>query len=289
MSAGACSVRSAPGPPPVITRAPDTARPPATRPTPHRSPTLSNGTFDPHGGFPGNPSDQPTSVSYADGGFVGGMALSYLRRAPATRLAVELDSVRTVNLPGTAEEHLREILVRETDKPDGVTIDRDDQLAPDGGMKDGGGDDFYTLPELHLIARAYRDADSAGSVATMHILVLDGSSEDVPGALGVAINASTMVLFAERIEDAAAPLVGANQIWRSVMVHEAGHLLGLVELVRDSRTTRHADGQHKGHSPNEDSVMYWAIEDAGIAAILGEGPPEDFDEFDRADLAALRG
>jgi hypothetical protein len=35
--------------------------------------------------------------------------------------------------------------------------------------------------------------------------------------------------------------------------------------------------------------MYWAIEDMSIATILSGGPPDDFDQYDRADLASLRG
>lgn len=216
------------------------------------------------------------------------MARAYLRSNPATRLEIEIDSVSGRELPANAQQHTDAILRRELSKPSGIAFLRDDTMAAAGRMTRGGGDDIYNVEELHRIALAHRDRSSGGQLATAHVLVLDGESDEVPSALGVAINASTIVLFADQIENAAAPLVGAGQIWRAVPVHEFGHVLGLVELVERSATTRHSDPEHRGHSPNRDSVMYWAIEDAGIAAVLGSGPPEDFDAADRADLAALR-
>lgn len=261
--------------------------------TPHGRPTRTAGGSTTHAppftqGPPRTPTQEPSSVSYADGGFVGGMARAYLRSEPATRLEIEIDTVRGREFPTAAEQHALGILERDLDKPDGIVFMLDDELAPSGSMPGGGGDDRYTFKELHKIAAAARDASSAGSIARLHLLIIDGESDEVSSAIGVAINASTAVLFADRIEDAAAPLVGANAIWRSVTVHEFGHLLGLVEIIEDSRTDRHADPQQRGHSPNRDSVMYWAIEDVGIAAILGEGPPTDFDADDRADLEALK-
>lgn len=217
------------------------------------------------------------------------MARSYLRNGPASRLEIEVDSVRGRSLPGQAEQHVQGILDRDLDKPAGIVFVRDDELAPAGAMDGGGGDAFYSLRELHRIAAQARDASSAGSTATLHLLILDGESDDAPSALGVAINASTAILFADRIDDAASPLLGSNRIWRSVATHEFGHLLGLVELVEPSNAGRHADPARPGHSPSRDSVMYWAIEDVGITAILGDGPPQDFDADDRADLAALAG
>jgi hypothetical protein len=52
--------------------------------------------------------------------------------------------------------------------------------------------------------------------------------------------------------------------------------------------TDREDPEHPGHSRSRESVMYWAVESNLIAELLGAGPPTDFDDADRADLAALR-
>jgi hypothetical protein len=216
------------------------------------------------------------------------MARTYLRAEPARKLRIELDEVRGRSLPGAAEQHALGILERDLDKPDGIVVDHDDLLEPAGRMAGGGGDASYTFAEMRSIARSARDGSSEGSVATLHVVIIDGAAEEVPSALGIAIGASTIIIFADQIDDASGPVVGSVQIWRAVTVHEFGHVLGLVELVEESRTQRHADPAHRGHSPSRDSVMYWAVEDIGIASLITGGPPNDFDADDRADLAALR-
>jgi hypothetical protein len=50
----------------------------------------------------------------------------------------------------------------------------------------------------------------------------------------------------------------------------------------------HEDPAHPNHSNNPGSVMYWAVEDISIRNVLRGGPPPDFDDADRADLAMLR-
>jgi hypothetical protein len=70
-----------------------------------------------------------------------------------------------------------------------------------------------------------------------------------------------------------------------VVTHEVGHLLGLVDLVLH---TGRQDPEHPGHSRNQQSVMFWAVESSLITDVLTGGPPTNFDDDDRADLAAIR-
>ena len=109
------------------------------------------------------------------------------------------------------------------------------------------------------------------------------------GVLGVAVDASTIAIFGEAVDDAEGPIFNrpsAEEIENSVLVHEFGHLLGLVNLVYQSPVD-HEDEEHKGHSNNEDSVMYWAIESANIGNIITGELPDDFDADDLNDLAGM--
>ncbi len=109
------------------------------------------------------------------------------------------------------------------------------------------------------------------------------------GVLGVAVDASTIAIFGEAVDDAEGPIFNrpsAEEIENSVLVHEFGHLLGLVNLVYQSPVD-HEDDEQKGHSNNEDSVMYWAVESANIGNIITGELPDDFDSDDLNDLAGM--
>ena len=108
------------------------------------------------------------------------------------------------------------------------------------------------------------------------------------GVLGVAVDASTAAVFLDDVRDAEG-LFGrpsAEQIEEAVVVHEVGHLLGLVNLVYTSAHD-HEDADNPGHSNNEDSVMYWAVESSDVGSFVSNDVPDDFDADDRDDLTSL--
>ena len=126
-----------------------------------------------------------------------------------------------------------------------------------------------------------------GKTLRWQILFPEGTYED-ESVLGVAVDASTMALFSDAIEEADG-LFGrpsVEDVENSVIVHEAGHLLGLVNLVYTSPVD-HEDPDHPGHSSNDDSVMYWAIESTGLVNFITGDLPTTFDDDDLADLAGL--
>ena len=85
-----------------------------------------------------------------------------------------------------------------------------------------------------------------GGEAGFRLLFLTGEFADNPSALGVAVNAATAAIFTEKIAGAAGLLGDRSRFELAVATHEAGHLLGLVNLVvRSGRE----DPEHPGHSP----------------------------------------
>jgi hypothetical protein len=218
-------------------------------------------------------------VSMNDDGSVGSMARAYLRRSPASSLVVEVDWVSGRQPSRTALDHLRAILARELDKPAGITISLGNEISSRTSS--------WSLDAMVALERANRAGHSSGGRASMWFCYVGGSFAENRNALAVAFSASASVVFRDRIDDAASSLVIEPEIERSVLTHEAGHLLALVELGYRSAYA-HQDPQHPGHSNNRDSVMYWAVEDISIRNVLRGGPPSDFDQADRADLAMLR-
>jgi hypothetical protein len=207
------------------------------------------------------------------------MARVLLRASPARRLVIEVAYVSGRKPTQQALDHLTTILRREVIKPDGIITTIGAQL-PDSTSS-------YSLADLVGLESKYRHLHSGGSVASIWIAALNGNYAGASGTLGLAFQATAAVLFEDQIHQAANVFVSAGAIERSVITHETGHLLGLINIGYHSAYD-HEDPQHPHHSTYQSSVMYWAIEDTSIATILSGGPPDDFDQYDRADLALLR-
>jgi len=79
-----------------------------------------------------------------------------------------------------------------------------------------------------------------------------------------------------------------QHIITTVIVHEVGHILGLVDLYLDrGRADTLNDPARAGHSRNQSSVMYWAVDPSYLGSVFG--PASDrFDAEDERDLAAIR-
>ena len=151
----------------------------------------------------------------------------------------------------------------------------------------GSTDESYTLEEILAIEDTQRQRYKSGNTFIIHILYLNGEYQDNEQALGVAYKGSSFVLFKEKIDDASFLLISDKDIEKSVIVHEFGHLLGLVNMGYQSPHD-HEDPDHPHHSNNEESVMYWAIESQDIANQIDGEPPNNFDSYDLDDLARMK-
>lgn len=241
------------------------------------SPGASGGTTPTKPGT--TPRVTQTGAVYADDGGVGQMARTYLRSSPARALLVEVDWIEGREPTQAALDHLVSILRREADKPGGVRVERGNAIPQRR--------DSYTFAQIEAVEDANRSRGSAGEVATLYVLYLNGDLAGEEGTIGVAYRASAVALFADRIRAAATALIQPSAIERAVLVHEAGHVLGLINIGYRSKHD-HEDASHPHHSRYRTSVMFWAVEDISVSSILSGGPPDDFDRYDRDDLALLR-
>ena len=266
----------------TITSGPPDANP--TRPgngAPSQGTTVAPGATSTDGPGPGQTPTKglPPSASYPELAGVGAMATSYLRASPARSLVVEVDWMSGRKPASSSLSHLGGILRRELAKPDGVDVRFGAEMALSRSS--------WTVDDMVAAERQFRAERSSGSRATIWIAFVGGSFAESDSALGAAFAASAVVIFRDRIGEATSALLLASEIERSVLVHEAGHLLALVNIgYRSARD--HEDPAHPHHSKNPHSVMFWAVEDLSIRNILGGGPPDDFDADDRADLDMLR-
>lgn len=213
------------------------------------------------------------AASFDTTGPPGSAAPIFLRAQPATSVLVEVGAEDGAEPSQSTIDHLQRVLADVTRKPVEMT-----------GVSAPGSRDSWSSGDIRRAADEV-GAGADGDVAVIRLLFLHGSYSDGDTVLGVAVRADTMAIFADRVEEAASPLVGSTAIEQAVVVHELGHLLGLVDLYRD---TNRDDPEHPGHSTNRGSVMFWAVESTLVTDLLTGGPPRDFDAADHADLDAIR-
>jgi len=168
-------------------------------------------------------------------------------------------------------------------------------------------DDWQRLEDKHR--DHYRDDDKGRAV--MYFLYLNGRAAESGNIVGVAYHGSSVVMFKERADSAATFRITEEEIERAVLVHEAGHLLGLVNIKHTEHSGDHPDpndpiqpSHHCGHTNRYtddttlidyyDCVMYhmiesqgWDAESSWINNILGD-VPNSFCEDCRRDLEELR-
>jgi hypothetical protein len=220
----------------------------------------------------------------------------YHHRATDPSLSFELDVVAGLEAYPSSLEYLTELVGRMLDKPEGISFQADEVLAPFGT------EHVWTFSALDEFARDHARDDGAGPVS-IHVLLLDGrydAGEEAGTVLGLAWGQRYIALFQESIRSGCSGgLLGGLSAQaceiaeRSVWAHEIGHVLGLVDNGLTQQTP-HRDAEHGRHDVSDGCLMYWAYERPEIFDVLvprlnaGQSADLDFCENCWADLNAAR-
>jgi hypothetical protein len=230
---------------------------------------------DPGDAQPPDAVEQPAAaVDDRDG--LGAMCRAYLR-PDVPRLVIEVAHQAGAMPTGAALDHMTGTLEGVLDKPGGITV---------RAVEIPSGPQTWSENDVRVLAERHRVERSSSEQAVMQVVALRGQFEDRE-TLGVAFDASTFAGFPDRIDGLATLLGGRDAIERAVLVHEAGHLLCLVNITYRSAID-HEDPERPHHSRDPESVMYWAVANSAVAQVFSGPPPADFTANDRADLEGLR-
>lgn len=199
---------------------------------------------------------------------------------------------------------------------------KDVDVRTNAELPEKGEDYAYAASELSEMHEAYQDLEPEDGSEVMHVLFLDGRFER-ENTLGVAFDTRAFAVFKGEIRESTcgndepvcqAPCLddepvcqrNANAVtreWkmtRAVAIHEAGHLLGLVNsllpMVQDHEMDEDPKPEtpayeNRSHSSNDSSVMWWELDGSADPQEIVEGGdvPWRFGERDIEDARAIQG
>ena len=166
-------------------------------------------------------------------------------------------------------------------KPGGISITQA-QIAGNGG-------DSLTVDQVAVLEVKNRTAYTSGSTLDVYILVTDGY--DTAGTvLGFAYRNTSIALMGKAIFDHSGGFgeIGRAALESSVLEHEFGHILGLVNLGTPMQVF-HQDTAHGNHCNNANCLMHYSIETNGAFNIFHPATIPVLDSNCRNDLHANGG
>lgn len=229
----------------------------------------------------------PDPVTAARDSWPGQFAADLLRGTHFASLVIEVDYPASRPPSPAALALLEERLAERCDKPDGVLAVVDDAI-PDAEFPDA-----PTVDDLDDLVATWRDLwpDATTGVQAVHLLYakglldLGGGPEEV---VGLSWRGGSMALFTDVADAGTSPFVTPAEVEGSVIVHEAGHLLGLVNSGIPM-VVEHEDPSHPAHDEDEGCVMFWLLQVPLLSPNLGDPDFARFDARCELDTAAFGG
>ena len=195
-----------------------------------------------------NPETLPNS--YSDQA-LGKSANDLLSGAKYTTLNIQVQYMPGYELETATITNLTNYLNGICNKPGGINITQT-QIAAN--------DNTFTVDSAAITERINRTAYTSGSTIAVYILVTDGYDTS-QATLGFAYRNTSICLFGKDIFTNSGGLLQVSRVAleTSVLEHEFGHILGLVNLGSPMQVF-HQDTVHGNHCNNAHCLMYYAID-----------------------------
>ena len=212
---------------------------------------------------------------------VGTSARDLLAAATYNSLKIEVQYMPGFEPDAAALGHLQSTLSGILNKTSGISIVTS-QVA-------GATNTTMNIDQVFQTERNNRTVFTSGSQIAVYVLYTNGNYID-GNVLGAAYKNTSVVLFGKTIRDNSGGLgqVSRTKLEATVLEHELGHLLGLVDLGT-SMQTDHKDAAHGNHCNNGNCLMHYASDTRDILGILLTGNIPSLDANCRADLHANGG
>lgn len=216
----------------------------------------------------------------------GAGASNYLTATSYQSLVIEIQAVSGYEPSVTTQNNLVSFLQARLNKPGGITVIIDTDIAPPGQTS-------YSIDDVNRIEAQNRKLQSSGTQAIAYFLFLDGTSASDSSSgqiLGQAHSSSSIVIYEKTIKGLAGSIgqPSVAVLESTVLEHEFGHLLGLTNLGSQMQTS-HQDTAHGNHCSITSCLMYWNVDTSNIVSNLLGGTVPSLDSDCLADLKAAGG
>jgi hypothetical protein len=221
----------------------------------------------------------------------GSAAADYVSNEKYDSLVIEVDVVQGHSLDPRTKDFVLQELELIVDKSDGVRFEISDTIPVTATQQD------YSLADLRELEESYRDYTNKKGTAALYLLLVNNAFDNLPdgsSVLGLAYSESAIVLFAEALEETCTfdstqfdpslrPLVCPVSA-AMVVLHEIGHILGLVENGAPL-SSAHRDKQHGNHCTSGKCIMYWQNNSPYVVGFVKQRFEIHNDEFPLFDVA----
>ena len=152
------------------------------------------------------------------------------------------------------------------------------------------GQNAYSANQIRDLEEEHRTVYPEEGILSTYFIIVDGEWDVSSNVLGIAYYNTSMALFGKKIEEASGGLFqhGRDKIEATVMLHEIGHLMGLVNNGIEMQND-HQDEGHGKHCDESECLMYFAVRTTDFFANVFEGTIPELDEACLADLRAAGG
>lgn len=206
--------------------------------------------------------DSPRRVSKNHRKSVGASAHDLLSNDKYTSMVVEIQYMKGFQPSSEAVDAMRSFFNARLSKSKGIAFVYTEIPAQGKGS--------YSLDDVVAIENASRTQFTSRKEIALYFLFLDGNAstdtQDLK-TVGEAYYNTSMAVFQKTVLDNTGGVGQADEfvVEATVITHEIGHLLGLVDLGSDMQNN-HVDGEHANHCINEDCLMYWLV---GSGSMIG--------------------
>lgn len=210
---------------------------------------------------------------------VGASAQELLSSSKFPSLKIEIQYMPGFVPDAGAVNHLQAFLSTHLNKPGGISVVTKEIPAAANST--------LTVNQVHDIEKANRSVFTTDNQLAVYVLYTNGNYSE-KNVLGVAYRNTSVALFGKIIRDNSGGIGQASRtkLEATVLEHELGHLLGLVDVGTPMQTSHKANGNH---CSTQACLMYHAAETTDILGVLLTGNIPSLDAACMADIKANGG